>query len=198
MQADARDEKRSSAPASTGQGAGGLLPTDADNLYIILTARDLNPDPRLRPSLRAQAERRLIKAGATHVISPHPRGASRIARMISTERHDFVEMATERENLQLQMEEILVSPRAASRASRSWRRGSCRKHPHPRGGHQRRGRHHDVQPRGSTRIQARRRAHRSRPPREGGPVLASKEACGGGGLGMRGWGDEGGEGLRSE
>jgi len=54
-----------------------LLPTDADNLYIILTARDLNPD--LTVFARAsepQAERRLIKAGATHVISPHREGAS--------------------------------------------------------------------------------------------------------------------------
>lgn len=113
MQADARDENAlTRAGIRKAKGLAALLPTDADNLYLILTARDLNPD--LTVFARAsepQAERRLLKAGANHVISPHREGGKRIARMILNPNvTDFVEMATERENLQLQMEEILVRP----------------------------------------------------------------------------------------
>ena len=113
MQADARDENTlKRAGIERAKGLVALLPTDADNLYIILTARDLNPD--LTVFARAsepQAERRLLKAGANHVISPHREGGKRIAKMILNPNvTDFVEMATERENLQLQMEEILVKP----------------------------------------------------------------------------------------
>jgi voltage-gated potassium channel len=113
MQADARDENAlKRAGIERAKGLVALLPTDADNLYIILTARDLNPD--LTVFARAsepQAERRLLKAGADHVISPHREGGKRIAKMILNPNvTDFVEMATERENLQLQMEEIQVKP----------------------------------------------------------------------------------------
>jgi len=89
-----------------------LLPTDADNLYIILAAKDLNPDLTVfARACEPQAERRLLKAGANHVISPHREGGKRIARMIlNPSVTDFVEMATARENLQLQMEEFVVNP----------------------------------------------------------------------------------------
>ena len=94
------------------RGLVSLLSTDADNLYIILTARDMNPG--LTVFARAsepQAEKRLLKAGANHVISPHREGGKRIARMILNPNvTDFLEMATEKENLQLQMEEFLVKP----------------------------------------------------------------------------------------
>ena len=116
LQADARDENSlKKASIEKAQGLVTLLPTDADNLYIILAARDLNPNLTVfARACEPQAEKRLLKAGANHVISPHREGGKRIARMIlNPSVTDFVEMATARENLQLQMEEFLVKSGSA-------------------------------------------------------------------------------------
>jgi len=60
------------------------LPTDADNVYITLTAKELNPD--IRVVTRADNEggrRRLTQAGADHVISPYLIGARRMALILA-------------------------------------------------------------------------------------------------------------------
>jgi voltage-gated potassium channel len=111
--ADAREEEAlRRAGVTAAKGLIALLPSDADNLYVILTARELNP--ALCIIARANepaAERRLLQAGATRVISPLTEGAKRIARMILNPNvTDFIEMATEKQDLQLQMEEFVVRP----------------------------------------------------------------------------------------
>jgi voltage-gated potassium channel len=131
LQADAKDEgalKR--AGIERAKGLVALLPTDADNLYIILTAKDLNPGLTIfARACDPRAERRLLKAGASHVISPHREGAKRIARMILNPNvTDFVEMATERENLQLQMEEFVVQPESPLAGKSLHESGLLRKH----------------------------------------------------------------------
>jgi voltage-gated potassium channel len=58
------------------RGLAACLPNDADNVYVVLTARDLNP--KLRIVARAaeeQAEAKLIRAGADHVVAPTIIGA---------------------------------------------------------------------------------------------------------------------------
>ena len=62
------------------RGLAACLPNDADNVYVVLTARDLNP--RLRIVARAaeeQAEAKLLRAGANHVIAPTIIGGHRMA-----------------------------------------------------------------------------------------------------------------------
>lgn len=115
LQADAREEEvLLRAGIDRAKGLIALLPSDAENLYIILTARELNPG--LTILARANdpaAERRLTQAGASHVISPHREGGKRIARMILNPHvTDFIEMATEKEDLHLQMEEFVVRPQS--------------------------------------------------------------------------------------
>ena len=57
------------------KGVVCVLPTDADNLYVVLTAKELNPDVYVLSRFEDEAsERRLIKAGADRVISPHKVG----------------------------------------------------------------------------------------------------------------------------
>jgi voltage-gated potassium channel len=56
------------------------LPSDAENLYIILSAKSLNP--RIRAIARAsneEAVQKLTRAGADKVISPYITGAKRMA-----------------------------------------------------------------------------------------------------------------------
>src|SRR2546430_7165912 len=62
------------------RGLAACLPNDADNVYVVLTARDLNP--RLRIVARAaeeQAEAKLLRAGANHVVAPTIIGGHRMA-----------------------------------------------------------------------------------------------------------------------
>ena len=59
------------------------LPSDADNVYTILTARDIRPDiPIVALARDRNAERKIVAAGATNVISPYEIGAAHMARMI--------------------------------------------------------------------------------------------------------------------
>ena len=91
-------------------GLISVLSTDADNLYVVLSARGLNP--KLTIVARASeegAERKLIRAGADKVISPYHLGGLRIAHTILKPAVvDFIEFATRSGNLELQMEEIKV------------------------------------------------------------------------------------------
>ncbi|HEX6187893.1 MAG TPA: NAD-binding protein [Pyrinomonadaceae bacterium] len=62
------------------RGLAACLAEDADNVYVVLTARDLNP--KLHIVARAaeeQAEAKLLRAGANHVIAPTIIGGHRMA-----------------------------------------------------------------------------------------------------------------------
>ncbi len=91
-------------------GLISVLSTDADNLYVVLSARGLNP--KLRIVARASEEdagQKLLRAGADKVISPYHLGGLRIAHtVLKPAVVDFIEFATRSGNLELQMEEIRV------------------------------------------------------------------------------------------
>jgi voltage-gated potassium channel len=62
------------------RGLAACLPNDADNVYVVLTARDLNPHLRIvARAAEEQAEAKLIRAGANHVIAPTIIGGHRMA-----------------------------------------------------------------------------------------------------------------------
>jgi len=59
------------------------LPTDAENVYAILNARELNPDiPIVALARDRRAESKLLRAGANYVVSPYSIGATHMARQI--------------------------------------------------------------------------------------------------------------------
>ncbi|MDP3028574.1 MAG: NAD-binding protein [Deltaproteobacteria bacterium] len=102
------------------QKAKGLVATvssDADNVYIILTARGLNPGLYIMARVvDEKAERNLLQAGATRVISPYHIGARKMAQVILRPAvTDFIEVAVHRGGMELQIEEIPV--RAPSRVT---------------------------------------------------------------------------------
>jgi len=87
----------------------GALASDADNVFVTLTARQMNPN--LYIVARAEqlsAEPKLRRAGANRVVSPQTIGAERVANLL-TRPHvvDFVEMAVK--GVELEMETIPVS-----------------------------------------------------------------------------------------
>ncbi|MDA8433201.1 MAG: NAD-binding protein [Nitrospiraceae bacterium] len=92
------------------QGLISVLPTDAENLYVVLSARGLNP--RLLIVARAGeegSEQKLLRAGADRVVSPYHIGGLRIAHtVLKPAVVDFIEFATKSGNIDLQMEEITI------------------------------------------------------------------------------------------
>ncbi len=92
------------------KGLVAAVSSDADNVYISLTARGLNPD--LFILARAAEESsitKLTRAGADKVISPYEIGARIMAnRILRPTVIDFIELAMHNHNLDLQMEELTV------------------------------------------------------------------------------------------
>ena len=87
-----------------------VLPTDAENLYIILTAKELNPDIYILSRAEDEtSERRLTRAGANRVISPYTVGGMRMAMaVLRPAMLDFIEITTGRQSLELRMEELFI------------------------------------------------------------------------------------------
>jgi voltage-gated potassium channel len=91
-----------------------VLPSDAQNLYVILTAKELNPDIYiLSRSEEDESEHRLLRAGADRVMSPYTLGGMRMAMAILRPAMlDFIEITTRRQSLELKMEEVAVCERS--------------------------------------------------------------------------------------
>ncbi|HBA87699.1 MAG TPA: potassium channel protein [Geobacter sp.] len=92
------------------KGLISVVTSDTENVYITLTARGLNPDLFiLARSGEEGSELKLKRAGANKVVSPYLIGGSRMAQAILRPTVvDFIEIATGREHMELQMEEILI------------------------------------------------------------------------------------------
>jgi len=87
------------------------LPDEAHNVYLTLTARDFNRD--LMIIARAdfeEGEKKLLRAGANHVVSPHILGGQRMA-MASLRPNvvDFMQMTALGEE-GLSIEEVVIPP----------------------------------------------------------------------------------------
>lgn len=60
------------------------LPSDADNVFITLTARELNPSIKIIARASDQSsEKKLTRAGATHVVMPDTLGGLHMAQLIA-------------------------------------------------------------------------------------------------------------------
>lgn len=88
-----------------------LVASDADNLYITLSARLLNDKVFIVARAEEEgAEQKLIRAGANRVVSPYLIGGSRVAQAILRPTVvDFLELATRTEHMELQIEESQIA-----------------------------------------------------------------------------------------
>ena len=113
MRGDAtEDDALLRAGIKRAKGLISVVSSDTENVYITLTARGLNPDLYiLARSGEEGSEIKLKRAGANKVVSPYVIGGTRMAQAILRPNVvDFIEIATGREFLELQMEEILIPP----------------------------------------------------------------------------------------
>lgn len=109
IQGDAtNDDLLKEAGIKNARGLISVLSTDAQNLYVVLSARELNPALFIVARAGEEgSEQKLMRAGANRVVSPYHTGGLRIAHTaIKPAVVDFLEFATRSGNLELQMEEI--------------------------------------------------------------------------------------------
>jgi len=103
------EESLREAGVEHARGLATCLPDDADNVYVVLTARDLNP--ALHIVARAeeeQAESKLIRAGANRVVAPTLIGGHRMAMaLIKPAVGDFLDSLTAND-LELGFEQLEV------------------------------------------------------------------------------------------
>src|SRR4029077_11048663 len=87
------------------------LPDDADNVYVVLTARDLNPNLHIvARAAEEQAEAKLIRAGANRVVAPTIIGGHRMAVALTKPAvEDFLNSITANK-LDLGFEQLEIEP----------------------------------------------------------------------------------------
>ncbi len=111
VQGDATlDETLREAGIAKAKGLISVLSTDAENLYVVLSARGLNPSLNIvARAVEEGSEQKLIRAGADRALSPYYIGGQRIAHtVLKPAVVDFIEFTTRAGNIDIRMEEIRV------------------------------------------------------------------------------------------
>src|SRR5215813_4504695 len=105
------EESLREAGVEHARGLATCLPDDADNVYVVLTARDLNPGIHIVARAAAeQAESKLMRAGANRVVAPTIIGGHRMAMaLMKPAVGDFLDSVTANE-LELGFEQLEVDP----------------------------------------------------------------------------------------
>jgi len=109
---DATDDKNLiAAGIERATGITICLPSDNDNLYITMTARMLNPTARIISRMtNSRLKPKLLKAGATSVVSPNAIGALRMAsEMIRPAAVEFMDNMLRSERGELRINQIAVA-----------------------------------------------------------------------------------------
>ncbi|MCL6519352.1 MAG: potassium channel protein [Armatimonadetes bacterium] len=112
VEGDATDEKvLLAAGVERARGLISVAPTDADNTFIVLTAKGLNPNLyTVARSIKVEDEPKLRRAGADRVMSPYILGGKRMAwAALRPTVVDFLENALYSEEYELEISEVTVS-----------------------------------------------------------------------------------------
>ena len=96
------------------RGLVSVVASDADNLFITITARGLNP--KLFILARADeehTEKKLLRAGANKVVMPYLIGGHKMAQtIIKPAVTDFIDFAVDNREMGLEMGELVVSEKS--------------------------------------------------------------------------------------
>jgi voltage-gated potassium channel len=115
------------AGAEHAKGLISVMPTDADNTFVVLTARGINPKMFIAArSIKIEDESKLRRAGADRVISPYILGGRRMAwAVLRPAVIDFLEMAMYSERIELEISQVTVMD-GSSLANKSLRESGIR------------------------------------------------------------------------
>ncbi len=120
--ASSEDSLRS-ARIETARALITTLPVDADNLFVVLTAKEINPSLRIisRASLD-HSDAKLKRAGATNIIMPDKIGGRRMAKLVAQpDVVEFIDYLMIQSPDQVLLEEISCDKLATCFAGRSIR-----------------------------------------------------------------------------
>ncbi len=97
------------------QGVASVLADDADNLFLVLTARGLEPDIDIvSRAYDEESLEKLRRAGATHTISPNITGAVRMAStLLRPSVVTFLDAAVIGKDIKLRLEEAVIPPNSS-------------------------------------------------------------------------------------
>ncbi|MFC1860464.1 potassium channel family protein [Chloroflexota bacterium] len=104
------DETLKEAGIERARGLVVAVGSDADNVYITLSARGLRPDLFVEArASSSKAETKLKKAGATRIISPYSLGARRMAELaLRPGIVDFIDTIVSRRGQEFELENIAI------------------------------------------------------------------------------------------
>jgi voltage-gated potassium channel len=105
------DETLKKAGIERAEAILALLPTDAENIYVVLSARDLNSKIKIIARTEDDSgEKKILRAGANQVIFPYKdSGVRRIQQMTQPHVSNFLEIATKKSESGLIVEEVSVA-----------------------------------------------------------------------------------------
>jgi len=105
-----QEEVLEKAGIRTAKALAALLPSDADNLYLVLTVRLIHPSLFvLSKAMDEEGEKKILQIGANKVVSPYKLSGLKIAQgLIRPTLVDFLDLIIRRKELSLYMEELVV------------------------------------------------------------------------------------------
>ena len=110
-----REEALLEAGLLRAKGLVTAVSSDANNVFIALTARGVNPDIFiLARALDPGNENKLLRAGANKVVSPYVIGGKRMAEILQRPTVvDFIDQTMMNTELGLRMEEVSIGPHSS-------------------------------------------------------------------------------------
>ncbi len=105
------EENLQKARIDTALGFVSAVTSDAENIYIVLTARGLRPDLKIiARASEEEATSKLLRAGASQVLSPYHFIGHRMAQLLLRPNViDFVDAAFGRERLDFEISELKIT-----------------------------------------------------------------------------------------
>lgn len=107
-----RDEALIQAGIERAWGMVICLGDDSRNLFVVLSARALNPELYIvARTIEAANEQKMIRAGANRVVSPYQIGGKHMANIVIRPHvTDFLDVVTLDGGIELWLEELIIQP----------------------------------------------------------------------------------------
>ena len=105
-----KEEVLLDARVKEAKGLIACLAKDADNLFVVLTARELNAKMHIvARSHEERSDKKLRRAGANNTVSPDEIGGKKMAAMmLSPNVQFFVDNIIDTKNMSIDMEEVVI------------------------------------------------------------------------------------------
>lgn len=108
----AKDEVLKNAGLERARGLVCVLPTDAENVFSVLTARGIRPDCFIvSRAIDPETEKKLKRAGADRVVKPVEIAGNRLVHLLLRPGvMDFIDLVVRGTSMDLQIEELEIGP----------------------------------------------------------------------------------------